>query len=155
MFQVSNFDFTSWYSSLPFPAQVGVGIAGLMIAILVIILAVYIIKYTILAVYYIIKGMVKGTVWIIKKIFGLPRTKVVAQAKPVEQSPFTAKTPATVGQYPVTSSVAAATPRFCAHCGARVDSNALARAAEGQSAFCANCGIPFAPEAVAPSTPVV
>jgi hypothetical protein len=155
MFQVSNFDFTSWYSSLPFPAQVGVGIAGLMIAILAIILAVYIIKYTILAVYYIIKGIVKGTVWIIKKIFGLPRTKAVAQVNPVEQSPFTAKTPATLGQYNVTASVPAAAPRFCAHCGARVDTNVLARVAEGQATFCANCGSPLAPESVSPATQVV
>jgi hypothetical protein len=148
-----TFDFVNWYFSLPFPAQIAVVAGGIAVAILGIILAVYIIKWTILAIIYLIKGMVNAIKWGVKKVTESLNAPCCAPATVQEKDPFAKKNPV-AGPVPlpattpapaqepvaVSSSDADKVPRFCANCGTPLAVNIQNRLITGQSAFCPQCG---------------
>lgn len=157
------FNFVDWYLGLPLPAQIAVVAGGIAVAILAIILAVYLIKWTILAIIYLIKGIVKAIKWGGKKIkeaanapccppTGVQEKDPFAEKGPVASpAPIRAKTPepSISVKVPESDNV----PRFCAQCGTPLDANIRTRLATGQSAFCAQCGTPlFQEETHAPAS---
>ncbi len=135
-----NFNFGDWYFSLPFPAQIALAAGGIAVAILAIILAVYLIKWTILAIVYLIKGIIKAIKWGAKQIKQAVNAPCCPAATAQEKDPFAKKIPV-AGPAPIRAKTPGdAIPRFCAQCGTILDENIRTRLGTGQSAFCAQCG---------------
>jgi ribosomal protein S27AE len=133
--------FVEWYLSLPLPAQIAVVAGGIAIAALAIILAIYIIKWTLIAVVKILKGIGKAIKWIWKKITGQSTAPCCQPGAAQEKYPITQKTPGGTPVSPVKSVIDAENaPRFCPHCGTPVAANIRNILGSGQSAFCPQCG---------------
>jgi len=147
--------FVEWYLSLPLPAQIAVVAGGIAIAALAIILAVYIIKWTIIALVRIMKGIGKGIKWLWRKITGTSNAPCCQPAFAQEKNPFTQKTPSGTPVSAAESVIDAENaPRFCAYCGTPVAANIRNLLGNGQSAFCPQCGTSLNQEEVHPPASV-